>query len=38
MRDLTRWLRTHVCTYFLNVNIQMGITSGRVRPWAQHIE
>ena len=25
MRDLTRWLRTHVCTYFLNVNIQINI-------------
>ena len=23
MRDLTRWLRIHVCTYFLNVNIQI---------------
>ena len=23
VRDLTRWLRTHVCTYFLNVNIQI---------------
>ena len=33
MRDLTRWLRTHVCTYFLNVNIQINrLKAERVPP------